>query len=71
MVEMTKVVVEGYPSRLPTDSGVNESEKYDGANDNPHRLRRRLLEALCHHLMQTVTHAAQLRRESDVDAVGG
>ena len=46
---------------------VDKPQENDRADDGPDRFDRTLLEALSDDLVQTVAHAAQLRRESECD----
>lgn len=43
---------------------VDKSEENDSANDSPHGVGRALLKSLRDDLVEAVTHATQLRRES-------
>ena len=46
-----------------TNGRINEPEENDSPDYCPHRVHCALLKPLCYHLIQTVTHTAQLRRK--------
>ena len=47
-----------------TDSRIDEPKEDDRPDHSPHSLHGALLESLCDHLVQTVTHTAQFGRKS-------